>query len=178
MKICFALLLAFLFSDSGKITEVKGTIVDEFGEAVPGCQITVGTSKTEVITDVEGKFQIRTSMKNRQRFDIVIRTAYSPSIRIANIQANQDTVDLGKFILVYNKEIKVDDYAKLSNEEQAKMKPLYHWSTLIAYIDTTRMNLNSNTIPCPYNWKKSINFQYSSKENEVMVDFAQLANCK
>ena len=178
MNICFAFLLFLLFSAGETKISVKGIIVDQAGDAIPGCKIFISTSKSESLTDVEGKFQIRASVNEKHRFDIIIKMGYSPIIRITNVQSNQDSIDLGRIGLVYNKDVNILEYSKLPQEEKVKMKPFYHWGTLIGYFDTSRVDLNTNMIPCPYDWNKNIMIQYASKENEVIIDYNQLISCK
>lgn len=103
LLICFLLLQITTFAQQNKVSQVKGLVSDNSGQALPGATVIIEGSTTGVTTDAEGKFTINT---NDGSYLVISFIGYKNERKKADlnetmyITLTEDLVTLGETVVV------------------------------------------------------------------------------
>ena len=103
LLICFMLLQITTFAQQSKVSQVKGLVSDNSGQALPGATVIIEGSTTGVTTDAEGKFTINANDGN---YLVISFIGYKNERKKADlnetmyITLNEDLVTLGETVVV------------------------------------------------------------------------------
>ena len=101
--ICFMLLQITTFAQQNKVSQVKGLVSDNSGQALPGATVIIEGSTTGVTTDAEGKFTINA---NDGSYLVISFIGYKNERKKADlnetmyITLTEDLVTLGETVVV------------------------------------------------------------------------------
>lgn len=111
-------------------TQVKGTVKDETGYALPGATVLVKGTKQGVVTDINGNYEITVPQGAILEYSFMgyLSQAVKPETSVLDITLNPDTSTLDEVVVVgYGTQKRVNvtgavstvDYAKLSDSRPA-----------------------------------------------------------
>lgn len=152
--------------------QVTGITVME-DSTLPGVDIYWDGSTEKVTSDFDGNFQLSIP-KEGTHADLVF-SQMDLKVVLQQIPLSNDSLALRTVELPMFKEVDVYKYEKLSSEEKKHCKPVYHFATLLGYIDMSQLNQTYIKLYCT---NPITDFKYDPATLTVTVAWEVLKNCK
>jgi len=141
--------------------------------SVPGAEIKFKESAEVVMADFDGNFVLPVESEI-ENYSLVI--SYSGlSIVIKNLELNEGKLNIGDFEIPYFEDISIKEFEILSELEKENCLPIYHWTQLLGYFNTKKLDTEYLTLNCQ---KKITEFEYNPKTKTVLVDWNLIKHCE
>lgn len=170
-KTFYISILIFVFSGIAN-AQISGQLFLEESE-IPGIQVYFKNSERKVESDFEGYFKLHIP-KGTEKNDLIL-SGYGITIEIQNVEIDTTNFDLGKIEFPAFKSIKINEYDKLTETEKENCYPLYHWTELVGYYYTKKLEKDYLTFNCN---EEITNFEYNSVSKTIKVEWNTIKNCK
>ena len=170
-KTFYISILIFVFSGIVN-AQISGQLIQDESE-IPGIQVYFKNSEQKVESDFDGYFKLPIP-KGTEKNDLIL-SGNGITIEIQNVEIDTTKFDLGKIEFPALKSIKINEYDKLTETEKENCYPIYHWTELVGYYYTKKLEKDYLTLNCN---QEITNSEYNSVNKTIKVDWNTIRNCK
>ncbi|MCC1485556.1 hypothetical protein [Winogradskyella immobilis] len=141
--------------------------------SLPGAEIKFKESDQVVMADFDGNFVLPIESKI-ENLNLVISFS-GLSIEIKNIELIESELNIGDFEIPYFEDISITEFELLTELEKENCLPIYHWTQLLGYFNTQKIDTDYLTLNCE---KKIREFEYNPQTKTVLVDWNLIKLCE
>jgi hypothetical protein len=170
-KTFYISILIFVLSGIAN-AQISGQLFQNRSE-IPGIEVYFKNSEQKVESDFNGYFKLPMP-KGTEKNDLIL-SGYGITIEIQNVEIDTTKYDLEKFEFPAFKSIKINEYDKLTETEKENCYPIYHWTELVGYFYTKKLEKDYLTFNCN---EEITNFEYNSVSKTIKVEWNTIKNCK
>lgn len=137
-------------------------------------KISLSISDQVIESNFDGKFELEFP-NDIAKTDLVFDLG-DMTVKIQNFKLDENRkIDLGKITLPGFKNVGIEEYNKLSENDKNNCKPIYHYAQLLGYLNTNKLENKYLTLNCN---EGITEFEYNSFQKTVSVDWEKIKNCK
>ena len=145
----------------------------QYGHELPLAEIYFKNSKERTQSDFNGNFRLQISGQIKN-VDLILDLG-EMQVEINGFGLDQSRLDLGKLVLPEFKSISIAEFDNLSDSEQESCREIYHWTQLVGYYDTNKLENNFLILNCK---NRIIDFEFNPTKKTVTVDWSSMKACK
>lgn len=170
-KTFYISILIFVFSGIVN-AQISGQLIQDESE-IPGIQVYFKNSEQKVESDFDGYFKLPIP-KGTEKNDLIL-SGNGITIEIQNVEIETTKFDLGKIEFPAFKRIEINEYDKLTESEKENCYPIYHWTELLGYYYTRKLEKDYLILNCN---QEITNFKYNSESKTIKIEWNTIRNCK
>jgi len=140
---------------------------------IPGVEVYFKNSDFKINSDFDGFFELQIP-ERIAKADLILKDR-ELSVEIRNLEFEFTKLDLGKIELPTFKSIDIDEYKKLSELEKKSCYPIKHYTNLLGYWYTNKLENDYLTLNCK---NKITEFEYNPETKTVSVDWNLIKDCE
>ncbi|WP_283637457.1 hypothetical protein [Aquaticitalea lipolytica] len=170
-KIFFISIFILVFSGIVN-AQISGQLFQQESE-IPGVKIYFKNSDKKSESDFHGFFKLQIP-EGIGKDDLILkdRELY---VEILNLEFGFEKLNLGKIELPTFKSISIEEYEQLSESEKESCYPIKHWTNLIGYLYTNKLEHEYLILNCK---NKITEFEYNPSTKTVSVDWNLIKHCE
>lgn len=143
-----------------------------YDSELPLVEVYFKNSELKVESDFDGHFELPYSTESKNK-DLILSLGYM-IIEIQNIDLNKDKLDLGKIILPIFKDISIEEFEQLSDFDKENCKPVFHWTQLIGYYNTNKLEEKFILLNCQ---QKITEFDFNQVTKKIIINWNVIEKC-
>ena len=141
--------------------------------SLPGAEIKFKKSEKGVTADFDGNFTLPIESKIGN-YNLIISYA-GLFVEIKNIELNNGKLNIGKFEIPYFKGISISEFEQLTELEKEDCLPIYHWTQLLGYFNTKKLEKEYLTLNCR---EKITEFEFNTITKIITIDWNTIKECE